>query len=64
MYGDLVKCNVDTIPEPSGLDEKCMIIGWYNFAQSLGLNIGDKIHLTVLNHIDRVCVRVERRPVV
>ena len=56
-----MKCNVETNPKPSGLDEKCMTTGWYDFAQSLGLNIGDKIHLIVLNRVDRVCVRVEHR---
>jgi len=54
-----VRCNVETTSEPSGFDNKCMTVGWYDFAKSLGLNIGDKLHLTVLHPVDRLCVRVE-----
>jgi len=54
-----VRCNVETPSEPSGFDNKCMPVGWYDFARSLGLNIGDKLHLTVLHHVDRVCVSVQ-----
>jgi hypothetical protein len=55
---------VRTTTKPDGLVEKFLTDGWYDFVRRLDLKPSDKIYLTVLDPVVRVCVYVQRRHVV
>lgn len=57
----LVKCTVMTTRNSDGLGEKFLTDGWYDFVKSLELKPRDKIYLTVLDPVEKVCVFVQRR---
>lgn len=61
---DGMYCNMEIIHQTPGLDEKCLTVGWYEFAKNLGLSPGDKLCLVVVDPVECVCVRVERSPAV